>query len=225
MRDYEEFPENLSLNTLYYIGNPSGLTAAGFDKLHQLFLKDKYFFSVEKLLKGKERAVVLYGPRDLAKSCPELSLVEIEDYLGENSDFLTPAEQNKKVNVNLVLSWLVEPKNNPKKLLHIESGAMNFTLEDDQKVFIQMVLMPIQKSGENVFQSTFRVMVSDPDAIKRIELAKKVGAIFNTATGLNKHEDSFPETKKYDSYKQRSLIPKEVAEFMLTQEEVISFIS
>ena len=46
-------------------------------------LKEKHFFALEKLIKGKEKARVLYGPRDMTRNFPELNLVEIEDYLAD----------------------------------------------------------------------------------------------------------------------------------------------
>jgi hypothetical protein len=69
------------------------------------------------------------------------------------------------------------------------------------------------------------VAVADSDPIKRVELAKNINQIISTATGLKKHEDAHPEGKKFESFKQRSLIPKEVSEFILTGDEVLSIIS
>ena len=224
MRDYEEFPDSQSLNTLFYIGNPQNLTAQVLKKMHDFFLAQKQFFSLEKLTRGKEKARVIFGPRDMAKNFPELNLVEIEDYLADEGGFLSE-DFDKKVNVNQALSWLIEPKNNPKKQLHIGDELKNLTVEENQKVFIQAVLMPVEKQGNTVFQSTLRIMVTDPDPIKRVELSKKIKQIISEATGLNKHEDTFPETKKYESFKQRSLIPQEVAGFPFSGEEILALIS
>jgi len=192
--------------------------------MHDFFLNQKQFFSIEKLIKGKEKARVIFGPRDIGKNFPELNLVEIEDYLADESGFLSE-DFDKKINVNQSLSWLVEPKNNPKKELHIGDELKNLSVEDNQKMFIQAVLMPMEKQGSAVFQSTLRVMVADPDPIKRVELAKRINQQIFAATGLNKHEDAFPETKKYESFKQRSLVPKEVAEFPFTGEEILALMS
>jgi len=219
MRDYEEFPDSGSLNTLFYVGNPSNLNVEILKKMHDFFLSQKQFFSLEKLIKGKEKAKVIFGPRDMAKSFPELNLVEIEDYLADEGGFLSP-DFDKKVNVNQALSWLIEPKNNPKKSLLINNEELrSLWVEDGQKVFIQSVLMPLEKSND--FQATLRVMVADPDPIKRVGLAKKINETFASLTGLHKHEDNFPEGKKFESFKQRSLVPKEVAQFPLTTEEVL----
>ena len=224
MRDYEEFPDSRSLNALFYIGNPQNLTSGILGRMHDVFLSNKQFFSLEKLINGKERARVIFGPRDMAKDFPELNLVEIEDYLSDENSF-SSGDTAKKVNVNQVLSWLIEPKNNPKKPLVVGDEFRSLSVEENQKIFIQAVLMPTEKSGVTIFQSTLRIMIAEPDSIKRIELAKKINQTIATLTGLNKHEDSFPESKKYESFKQRSLIPKEVAEFPFTGDEILSLIS
>lgn len=222
MRDYEEFPDTLGLNSLYFIGNPQSLTVETLKELHDFFLSKKQFFSLEKLIKEKEKAHILYGPGDLEKNFPELNLIEVEDYLGSEKGY--DAESEKKVSVNQSLSWLIDPKNNSKKGLVVNDELKNLTVGEDQKVFVQSVLMPAP-GPKPVFQSTLRVMVVDPDPIKKVELAKKINQLITAATGLNKHEDNYPETKKYESYKLRSFIPKEVAEFPLSGDEIISLIT
>lgn len=223
MRDYEEFPDSLSLNALFYIGNPQALTTQTLKKLYDLNIAKKQFFSLEKLIKGKEKARVIFGSRDLVTDFPELNLVELEDYLDNESSLLSP-DADKKVNVNQALSWLIEPKNNSKKAILVTDELKNLSVEENQKVFIQAVLMPAQKPDGEVFQATLRVMVVDQDPIKRVELAKSVDQILKASTGLNKHQDAFPESRKFDSFKQRSLIPKEVAEFNLSAGEVLSLL-
>lgn len=222
MRDYEEFPDILSLNSLYFIGNAANLTPEVIKRLHDFFVSQKQFFSLEKLIKGKEKARILYGPRDLGKDFPELGLVEIEDYLSGENEYSPDAA--KKTSVNQALTWLIEPKNNPKKELVVGNELGDLAVDENQKVFIQAVLMPVEKS-EPVFQATLRVMVVDPDPIKRIELAKKIDQLLKIATGLNKHSDVYPESKKYESFKQRSLVPKEVSEFLVSSAEIASLIA
>lgn len=224
MRDYEEFPDSLSLNALFYIGNPQNLTSATLKKLHDQFIREKQFFSLEKLIKGREQARVLFGAREMVHDYPELALVELEDYVSEEGSLLQE-DFEKRVNVNQVLSWLIEPKNNPKKLLIVGDELRRLAVENSQKVFIQLVLMPIEKAAESVFQATMRIMVADTDPIRRVELAKNINQIVTQATGLKKHEDVFPEGKKFESFKMRSLVPKEVSEFILTGDEVLSLVS
>lgn len=224
MRDYEEFHDSLSLNSLFYIAAPQNLKES-LKRLHDLNLNEKHFFSLEKLIKGEEKAWVIFGNRDLQNHFPELNLVEIEDYLSEYPSSLQSAAEEKYVSVDQSLSWLIEPKNNPKKLLLVTDELKNLKTQQNQKIFLQAVLMPVEKQGEVSFQSTLRIMVADSDPIKKVELAKRINQMVTSATGLNKKEDDFPESRKFDSFKQRTLIPKEVAEFYLTTDEVLALLA
>jgi hypothetical protein len=222
MKDYEEFPNNLSLNTVFFIGNPQNLTAQSLKKLHSLFIGRKQFFSLERLNKGKERALVIFGPRDLPEILSELNLVEIEDYLASQTVL---SVSDKLVNVNQTFTWLIEPKINNKKQLHVGIEIKDLQLGDRQKFFIQIICVPESHKGVENFQATLRVMVVDEDPMEKVALAKKIKTTLEIATGLNIHEDNFPEQKKFESFKQRSLVPKEVTQFTLNEEEIYSLIS
>jgi len=224
MRDFEEFPEDSSLNELFFIGNPQALTLQVLDKLHRLVSERKNFFSLERLIKGKEKAIVLFGPAELVNLFPELNLVELEDYLGEPDSVGTRPDSEKKVSVNETLTWLIEPKNNDKRHMHIGNQMKELIIGNEQKVFVQLVGEPQHGKDGTYFQSTLRLMVSDSDPVERVNLAKKVNQAFRDSTGLNKHEDSFPELKKFESFKKRTLIPKEVADFKLTSQEIFDIV-
>ncbi len=224
MRDYEEFPDSVSLNALFYIGNPSNINEETLKRIHSRFTQEKHFFSLERLVKGDEKAVVLFGERQMREQFPELSLVEIEDYVGE-VNLLAGDGNDKTVDVNQAISWLIEPKSDPKKLLTIGDEFRDLKVGKDQKVFVQVILMPSERAGETVFQATIRVMVADPDPVSRVALAKSTNDLVMRATGLKKHDDNFPEGKKFESFKQRSFIPKEVSEFTLTTQEVLDILS
>lgn len=217
MRDYEEFPEASDLNSLFYVGNPQNLSEETLKKLHDI--SQNKFFSLERLIKGKEKVWVIFGSRDLVQKLPELGLVEIEDYLSDSAG-LQPVS-DKTVSVDHVLSWTVVPKTNPQKQLRVTDQLSEVIVEPDQRLFFQAVLMPV-KLG--LFQTTLRVMVFDEDPISRVELAKRTERAFVAATGLNKQEDQFAESKKFDSFKQRSLIPKEVAVFNLSAGELLDLL-
>lgn len=213
MRDYEEFPESSGLNSVFFIGNTANFTVETLNKLHKFLLNDKQFFSLERLYRGKERALVIFGPGDLKVHLPELNLVELEDYI-----------DGEGVSVNQSLTWLIEAKNNPKKILHIGGELKNLEIGPEQKFFIQIVCMPLANHSESTFQATLRVMAVEGDPSTRIQLAKKVDQAFSLATGLNRHEDDLPEMKKFESFKQRSLIPKEVTFFPISAQEIFNIL-
>ena len=161
MRDYEEFPEASDLNSLFYVGNPQNLSEETLKKLHDI--SQNKFFSLERLIKGKEKVWVIFGSRDLVQKLPELGLVEIEDYLSDSAG-LQPVS-DKTVSVDHVLSWTVVPKTNPQKQLRVTDQLSEVIVEPDQRLFFQAVLMPV-KLG--LFQTTLRVMVFDEDPISRV---------------------------------------------------------
>lgn len=214
MRDYEEFPESSSLNSVFFIGNTANFTVDTLNKIYKFLLSDKQFFSLERLHRGKEKVLVIYGPKSLKDHLPELNLVELEDYI-----------DGEGVSVNQSLTWLIEAKNNPKKVLHVGEGLKDLEIGPAQKFFIQIVCMPLSNPPESIFQATLRIMVIENDPSTRIQLSKKVDEAFALATGLHKHEDDFPEINKFESFKMRSLIPKESAYFPISAQEIFEILA
>ncbi len=225
MKDYEEVPDDSVLMSVFYIRSPENFNAEILRKIYEFLYPRREFFSIEKLYKGKEKALVLYGPRDLTNLLPELNLFELEDYLvGEGESYLGE-DMDKKVDVNRSVTWLVEPKNNSKRQINPGSGLSDITVGESQNIFIQAVCFPEKENSEPVFQTTWRIMVADKDAIERVSLAKKAEASFRAATGLNKSSDPYPESKKFESFKQRSLVPKEVAPFPMVAGEITGILT
>jgi hypothetical protein len=222
MRDYEEIPDTAVLTSIFYIRSPENLKAEVFRKIHGLLFPQKQLFSVEKLYKGKEKAFVLFGPRELIHQIPELNLIELEDYLAGEGESLMGGDSGKKVDMNQSLTWLIDPKNNPKREIHSGSGLNELAIGNDQKVFVQAVCMP---ENDMHFQTTWRIMVADRDSINRVALAKAAERVFGVSTGLNKSTESFPESKKFESFKMRTLIPREIAPFPMSPDEILDILT
>jgi len=222
MKDFQDIPVASSFYGFFLIKNPHNFNIGTIKKLHNLSLNLDSIFSVERLFKGKETVLSLYMPRDFIQNFPELSFLEIEDYL----DDTTSTSDNRKVNVNQSLTWQIQPKNNQKKdLLVGEVFFRSLVLKDDQKVFWQIVCQGIKKDHTTNFQATIRTMVADLDPIDRVELAKTVESEINQKTGLNKYLNKSSEQFLYESFKTRTLIPKELTPFLLTEGELFSLIS
>lgn len=223
MKDYEEFPGSENLNSLFFVANSQNFTENSLRKLHEAFLPNKQFFSLERLNKGQERVLVIFGSRKIPEILPELKLVEIEDYLADPNSL--EQKLDKKVSVNQALTWLVEGKLN-KKPLHIGGELKNLDLKKNQQFHIQIVAIPEAATTDlEKFQSTIRVMVVEDDSIERVALAKKLTQDLEQATGLNRHQDNFPEQKKFESFKQRSLVPKEVTPCSLSYQEIYALLA
>lgn len=223
MKDYEEFPGSENINSLFFVANLQNFTENSLKKLHKSLLSSKQFFSLERLNKGRERVLVIFGPREIPEILPELKLVEIEDYLADPNSL--EQKPDKKVSVNHALTWLVEGKPN-KKPLHIGEELKNLDLEKNQQFHIQIVAIPEAAATDlEKFQSTIRVMVVEDDSFKRVALAKILTQGLEQATGLNRHQDNFPEQKKFESFKQRSLVPKEVTPCSLSCQEIYALLA
>lgn len=82
MADFEESPtEKKHLYGLYLIRNSQSLNESILDSIHELILKDGLLLSLERLIKGGESALVIFGPQEILQSFSEvLNLLELEDY-------------------------------------------------------------------------------------------------------------------------------------------------
>lgn len=222
MRDYEEFHEDASFRSVFFVANYQNFTIESLKKIHEILLLSNQFISLEKLYKGSEKVLVIFGPGELRSLLPQLNLIELEDYISETGlKSNLNDEDSKKVGPDEILSWSIESKRDTKREVRASEELKNLRIGEDQKVFLQAVLQPIGIGSELIFQSTLRIMVADHDSANRVELAKKIERIFSQSTGLIKHTDEFIESKKFESFRQRTLIPKEVVPFSLSASEVL----
>lgn len=227
MRGYQEAPDELSdANTSFapfYVSDSKTFNLNSLAKLHAFSESSGYILSLERLFKGKDSALIIYGPETMPETFPELKLVELEDYLQNPTDSKTSVFNEKKVSLNQSYSWTIEPKNNPKKSLIIKPGFLkSLELENEQRFFWQSVIAPIK--GTNIFQTTIRAMVVDNNPVKKIELAKKMDLEIENYTGLAKKNSPSSNAQVFDSFVKRAITPKEVASFMVSAEETFKLL-
>lgn len=236
MKDFKETPHKNVNYAYFYIKNAFKLDALVINKIHKLLLPANAICSFEKLVKGSEKAVVIYCPSQIKNELPELELVELEDYLAEppkEGESQTP-EDPKKFELNKSFAWTISAKNNDKKKLEVTTNFLKMLdLKDDQKFCWQIVCYPISKSKNTdhqnsaeiaKFQITIRCLVVDPDPVKRVELAKKMDEEIFNSTGLTKEARQNTTQQIFNDYRKRSFIPKEVSKFILSSEEIYSLI-
>ncbi len=211
MKDFQEVPISNFGYTLFLIRNPHSLDL---DKLYKFALDGDFIFSLERLFKGEESALVIYAPNHLANSLQELDLVPLEDYLSPPQ---TPPNP-KTVSVNDSYTWMIEPK--------IENGLdikQDFLkeppLNESNRFFWQIVASPINGITHK-FQVTIRATVTETIPQKKIELAKKIDQYIQEKTGLKKQEKNIGTSFIYEAFRARNLVPQEVAPFILTQQEL-----
>ncbi len=226
LKDYQETPlQNLGYG-IFYIRNLKNFSLDTLKKIYQFSLKNDCLISFERLFKGKESVLIIFAPRSITSLFPELSFLELEDYLIPAKQQLNPSLDmgGKKINLNQVLPWIIESKNNSKKPLIVKQGFLKqIDIKDNQRFFWQIVTFPLKQ--ENKVQVTIRAMAVDSDPISRVELAKTLDAEIINSTGLSRKVKQPPQQSLYESYRERTLIPKEVSSFNLDLEELFQLLA
>lgn len=226
LKGYQELPPESLTHGLFLIKNKKALNKDTISRLYSYALNANLILSLEKLFKGEDSAIIIFGPSDLAGNFSDLDLVELEDYLQVPGNSKTTAFEDRKVSLNESFPWTIQPKNNSKKSLTIKDGFLNSEeLGVSQRFFWQIVFTPIKGTAQN-FQSTIRAMVVDPDPLNRVELVKKISLEIQNFTGLAKKtsENARSTAGIFESFRQRSLIPREISPFIITGEELLSLI-
>lgn len=80
MRDFQEIPGEDENYSLFLIRNLDELTIATLETLHDNFLKSGQIIGFERLFKGHQSALVIFGPARLYGAFRNLDLLELEDY-------------------------------------------------------------------------------------------------------------------------------------------------
>lgn len=229
MRSYQEIPVALGSYSLFLVRNSPALNTQLLDKMHQLAAQAKVSFSLERLFKGEETALVIFGPASLVRQLPELDPLELEDYLQSGSSLppSLPGTRPPKVSVNDSFTLTIAPRNNPKKSLLVRSDFLKMlSFEPEQHFFWQIVASPLPKRSKSdphsLFQVTIRAMIVDRDAVKKIGLAKRIDQEIRRGTGLSPQPRKQTSQSYFSSFAQRTIIPKEVAEFSLNSAEIVS---
>lgn len=205
MRDYREIPATLT-HHLYLIRLKGALDSQVMKKLYTFAQNLDSIISLEVLFKGREVAWVIYGPSALFTNFPQLNLLELEDYLADSL-------------VDQSFAWVMSTKTSAS--LNLNSHFLEkIELGEEQKFFWQIVCFP--ETPQNNFQVTVRGMVIDKDASQRLGLAKHlIKQIEQTNLKQNRDETT---SKIFADFKARSLIPREVSQFILTTDQILALL-
>lgn len=198
MGDFPRSPEDLkSDNSLFLIRNFSKFTPKLFLSLHQELSRKGLIVSLERLFKGSQSALVIYGSKELLKSFSQpLDLLELEDYA------------NVKIDTSAWEFALRDPML-PKK----DSLFSNFPkLENNEQVWYQMVL---EAQKDNRFRTQIRVVVATVDKTRRATLFKALGG----SKHFTKIAQPLSSQQILEFYQKRSMVPNK--HFKLSVEEII----
>lgn len=224
MKGYQEFPPQNFEHSLFLINNPELLSEETIKKIYNYSLNNELIFSIEKLYKGEDKAIILFGPTAIIRALDDLKLTELEDYLLPKTRTLKNPGDYKAVSVNNTITWTLNPEKSSKGKLILKDDFTRIEgISADERVFIQFVLSP-HKNTELGFQTTIRVMVVSEDPNKRIELAKNADEQMKSSSNLIKKESGNSVSSPFDSYKLRSLIPKELSPLTITSGELLRII-
>ncbi len=157
MRDYRETAQNLKKEYgVYLVRNSSALTVNFLQQLQAVIAPTDDVFSIERLLKGRESALVVFGPKTLfAQFAPLLNLIELEDFtVSVDQSKLSFAEIGFKATTQL--SGAVE--------LRSVFGEFE-PLADQEQVWVQIAMKADKKSAN--FKAAVRIGVLANDQLRR----------------------------------------------------------
>lgn len=88
MADFQEIPEHAGADYgLFLIRRPQSFNSQMLSYIHQNLLKEGLIISFERLIKGSQAALVVYGPKNILINIKDaLDLLELEDYTNINQD-------------------------------------------------------------------------------------------------------------------------------------------
>lgn len=145
MKEFHEIPRKSQADYgLFLIRQIKNLDARLLDSLRQLLIAEEAIVSLERLFKGRQAALTIFGPKNiLAKFQTELDILELEDYTAGFRE-------------NEMVVWEIEAgeifKLNPPQL------------EAEEQFFWQVIL-----AGKNQVQIRAAVLSKDP--MRRVMLA------------------------------------------------------
>lgn len=209
MRDYQEIPlKSKEDYGLYLVRKPENLNAGLLDSIRELIKKDGLVISLERLFKGQQAALVIFGPKKILTGFSStLDLLELEDY-------------SLNVDSRNVSTWEMGVKN---KQLQ-EFGFVNIfqnlpkLLTDEQ--FLWQIVLGV-KDGTAVFDSQIRAAIYSQDPQRRKTLAQEFQII--TAGELVKIPRPFSQDQMMAFYRLRSLA-KDSSGPLLGVETVINLV-
>lgn len=155
MRDYQEIPHHSKVEYgLFLIRNIEGLNVQTLDLLRHRLQKDGLIVSIERLFKGKQAALTIFGPKNILDQFKEqLNLLELEDYTLD-------------LNHEETAIWEVGVKNNqlPAGVENIFNNLPKMHSEDQ---FLWQIILSPKGEKDLSFQTQIRAAVFSKDHVRR----------------------------------------------------------
>ncbi len=213
MKDYQEIPEHSGQEYgLFLIRKPYLFTPQLLTSLHDDFSKTGLVISFERLIKGTQSALVVYGPKNsLVKYHQALDLLELEDYAKVDAQQVSVREVGMR-NIDKVDS----------------QGVKNYfqqfpLLSEHEQFWWQLVLLPYRgkSDAKKSFQAQIRAVVFSGDQARRRHLTQTLQNL--APNKLIKLPKPFSNDQIIDFYQKRSLRKDEKNPY-LKPEEVLQLL-
>lgn len=209
MRDYQEIPlKSKEDYGVFLVRRPENLNVNFLDSIRELIKKDGLVVSLERLFKGQQAALVIFGPKKiLSEFSSILDLLELEDY-------------SLNLDSQKVSTWEMGVKKKELKDYNFINIFQNLPkLSQDEQFLWQVVLGA--KDGKVAFSTQIRAAMYSLDAERRKTLAQEIEGI--PAGELVKIPRPFSQDQMLAFYRVRSL-GKDTQGPILEAEKVLNLV-
>lgn len=180
MKDFTVIP-SFNKYGLFLIREKQGLNEQTLNFIYNELTRLNLSISFERLFKGKESALVVYGPRSLlTKLAGILNLLELEDYTGVSNESRV---------------WEIGIKKSTSEV----SDKTLPNLSSEEQLWWQVILW-IGK--DKLFRAQIRTVIVSFDSLKRKNLTQVLSSL--PSPNLVKLPTAFSNTQLLDFYKKRS---------------------
>lgn len=186
MRDYQEIPQQSKAEYgLFLIRRTNSLNFEVLDMIRKSMLKQDLIISIERLFKGKQAALAIFGPKKILEQfAQQLNLLELEDYA------LNLASED-------IFIWEVGVKGSTDDIFK------NLPMLEHEDQFFWQVILGAKRGKDLSFQTQIRAAVYSEDPIRKKTL---VPTLQNLSMGkLIKIPRPFSQEQMMSFYKLRSL--------------------
>lgn len=190
MNDYLDNP--LGDSGLFLIQNPREFSA----QILESVVQPNQIFSLERLYKGNQKALVIFGSKQIILKHPELNPLELEDY-------------TSKIDDNHLQAWELGLKKGVKEMKRLPADFFHsLQLNPSEQLYFQIVF-------DKSYQVTIRVAVVSLDSTKRATLSKQVEDLIERHSPLERKIRKLSSSQIWQSFKKRALYPKQIRKFIL----------
>lgn len=218
MKDFRDTPNLKVSYGTFLLKHPQELNQDFFERIHRLGLDrgikkriNPFIISLESLIKGTTRSLVIHGPREICRQFPQFGLLELEDY-------------TQKIAANKLLCFELTLKKGSKPL-DIKNQELlllkHFQLEESEYLFLQIVMAPFP--GDS-FQVSLRVVISAKDSNRRVEIARKFEQLTLSQLNLGRSVRRRSSLAIFQDFKTRSLVPAQIEKFSFPKELILKIV-